>query len=255
MSEATGNDKTDVPVGGSAARGGGGPVAHAQADHDRPARTADGDAAGHARPARRGHGAAADRGRPGRRLAPVLGGDRVHTRLHDHHAVLRQARRHVRAEEVLHRRDHHLPRRVGAVRPVPVDGAADHVPRYPGPWRGRPDGRRDGDDRRYRAAPAARQVHELLHGRDDAGHDRRPAGGRVDNHRVLVAVDLLHQPAARRGRACLPDGDPAHARSPGGAPHRLPGRRPARRDRDVGHPGRHLGRHRVQLDLGPGPRR
>ena len=61
----------------------------------------------------------------------------------------------------------------------------------------------------------ARQVHELLHGRDDAGHDRRPAGRRVDHHRVLVAVDLLHQPAARRGRACLPDGDPAHARSPG----------------------------------------
>ena len=97
---------------------------------------------------------------------------------------------------------------LGAVRPVHLDDRADHLPRHPGPWRGRPDGRRDGDDRRHRAAPAARQVHELLHGRDDARHGRRPAGRRLHHHRVLVAVDLLHQPAARRRRAGLPDRRP-----------------------------------------------
>ena len=69
-----------------------------------------------------------------------------------------------------------------------------------------------------------------------------------------LALDLLHQPAARRRRAGLPDRHHEAAAPPGRAPDRLPGRHPARRGRDRGHPARHLGRHRVPLGLGAGPR-
>ena len=180
---------------------------------DRAARAADGDPAGHARQPHREHRAAADRGRPGRGRAPVLGGDGLHPRVHDHHAVLRQARRHVRAEEVLRRRDHHLPGRLGAVRPVADHGRADRLPCHPGPGGRRPDGRRDGDARRHRGAARARPVHELHDGRDDARHHRRPAARRVHHHLVLVALDLLHQhPAGRRG-AGLPARHPARTRA------------------------------------------
>ena len=126
------------------------------------------------------------------------------------------------------------------------------VPGAAGPGRGRTDGGRDGDPRRDRAAPRARQVHELLHGRDDDRHRRRPAARRVDHRLVLLALDLLHQPAGRRGRAGLPVGHAQGAGPPGRAPDRLPGRRAPWRDRDRRHPGRHLGRHRVPLALDAG---
>ena len=226
---------------------------------DHPARAAAGDPAGHARQPHREHRAAADRGGPRRGRAPVLGGDRLHPRVHDHHAVLRQARRHVRAEEALHRRDHHLPHRLGAVRPVAVHGRAHHVPRAAGPGGRRADGRRDGDARRHRGATRARPLHELHDGGHDARHHRRPAARRLHHDQLLLALDLLHQPASGRRRAGLPDGRPAHAGEEGQPQDRLPGRVTAGRGGHVIDPARDLGRNRIPLGIGadhrPGPAR
>ena len=210
---------------------------------DHPARAAAGDPAGHARQPHREHRAAADRGGPRRGRAPVLGGDRLHSRVPGRHAVLRQARRHVRAEEVLRRRDRDLPGRVGAVRPVAIHGRADHVPRHPGPGRRRADGRRDGHAGRHRGAARARPLHELHDGGDDARHHRRPAARRLHHRELLLALDLLHQPAGGRGGAGLHHLHPAPAREAGEPPGRLPRRRPARRGRHLARPAGHLGRN------------
>ena len=48
-----------------------------------------------------------------------------------------------------------LPGRVGAVRPVAVDGRADHLPGHTGAGRRRADGRRDGHAGRHRGARAS----------------------------------------------------------------------------------------------------
>src|SRR6478735_6536448 len=77
---------------------------------------------------------------------PTIVGD------HGVDAVVRKARRHVRAQAHVPRGDPDLPGGLDAVRPEPDDGRADRVPRDPGPRRRRPDGRRAGDHRRDRPA-------------------------------------------------------------------------------------------------------
>ena len=241
----TGPANTGPGPGGRGHERGGRAVPPAARGDDRAARAAAGDPAGHARQPHREHRAAADRGRPRRGRAPVLGGDRLHPRVHGHHAVLRQARRHVRAEEVLRHRDRHLPHRLGAVRPVAVHGGAHRVPRAAGPGGRRADGQRDGDARRHRGPARAREVHELHDGGDDARHHRRPAARRVHHHRLLLALDLLHQPAGGRRGAGLPAGHPARSGQEDQPQGRLPGRVAARRGRDLADPAGHLGRDAV----------
>ena len=102
------------------------------------------------------------------------------------------------------------------------------LPRAAGAGRRRPDGRRDRDPRRAGVAPRARQVHGLHHGRDDGRHDRRPAGRRLHHRPLLLALGLLHQPAARRRHARLPGQGAPAAAAPDRAQDRLPGRWAAR---------------------------
>jgi len=97
------------------------------------------------------------------------------------------------------------------------------------------------DHRGPGVTPGAWPVHGLHHGRDDDRHDRRTAARRLHHRQLLVALDLLHQPADRRRRPGLPGRDPPPAEAPGRAPGGLPGR---------GHPGRGDDRDRAGLDVG-----
>ena len=131
----------------------------------------------------------------------VLGGHRLRARIDHHHPALREARRHVRPEEAVHGGDRAVPGRVGGCAGLsPVDGRADLVPRH-----SRGSARAAswcsaiaiiGD----LVSPRERgQLHGLHHGRDDARHHRRAAARRrVITDTLLLALDLLHQPADRR---------------------------------------------------------
>ena len=87
------------------------------------------------------------------------------------------------------------------------------------------------------------KLHELHDGGDDARHHRRPAARRLHHRKLLLALDLLHQPAGGRGGAGLHHLHPAPAREAGEPPGRLPRRRPARRGRYLARPAGHLGRN------------
>ena len=178
---------TDAPLTGSRAQDG---LHRAHARHV-PRR---------ARPDDRLHRAADDRRRPRRPRPPLLGRHGVPARLDRLDAALRQARRHVRAQARLPRRDPDLPRRLDARGPEPVDGPADRVPRAPGNRRRRPDGRRAGDHRRHRPAARARPLHgpDRLRVRRRLG--RRPAARRLPRRQPLVALGLLREHADRSGR-------------------------------------------------------
>ena len=142
-----------------------------------------------------------------------------------------------------------LPGRLGTVRAGALDRPAHRVPRRPGPGRRRADGRGDRDPGRSGVAARARSVHGLHDGHDDAGHDRRAAGRRVHHRQPVLALDLLHQHAGRRGRAALPGGHLAPAAAHGEAQDRLPGCRPARAGRHRDRAADHLGRQPVRMGL------
>ena len=79
-----------------------------------------GDAAGRAGPDHRRHRAAHHRQRSRRPVPPVLGGHRLHPGQHGDDPGVGQARRPVRPQVPVHRRDRDLPGRLGAVRAVPA---------------------------------------------------------------------------------------------------------------------------------------
>ena len=108
----------------------------------------------------------------------------------------------------------------------------------------------DRDHRRPGLAAGAGPVHGLHDGGDEPGHDRRPAGRRLHHRQPVLAVDLLHQHAGRRGRADLPVPHLAPAPSQGPAQDRLPGGRAARGGRRLGRAADHLGRLPVRLAVG-----
>ena len=155
---------------------------------------------GRPRPDDRLDGAADDRVRPARREPPLLGRHRVPDRLDRLDADLREARRHDGPQAALPGGDRHLPRRLDAGRAEPVDAPADRVPRPAGRRRRRPHGRRAGDHRGHRPAPRPRQVH----GADRLGLrrrlGRRAAARRLPRRQLLLALDLLRQPADRPAR-------------------------------------------------------
>ena len=72
-----------------------------------------------------------------------------------------------------------------------------------------------------------------------------PLLGGFITDQLLLALDLLHQPAGGRRRAGLPDGRPAHAGQEGQPQNRLPGRVTAGRGGHVIDPARDLGRNRI----------
>ena len=73
-------------------------------------------------------------------------------------------------------------------------------------------------------------------------------GGFITDH-LGLALDLLHQPAARRGRAGHGQHRAAPAARSGPAPDRLPRRRAADRRHHLAGAAHHLGRHAVRLGL------
>ena len=162
-----------------------------------------------ARPDDRVDGAADDRRRPGRPAAPLLGGDGIPAGVDGGRAAVRQARRSLRAQAGPAGRDRALPGRLGSVRVGAEHAAADRLPRRAGARRRRPDRGDDGRRRRPRRAARPRPLPGPVR-RGVRGLDRRRAAARrLLRRQPLLAVDLLHQPPARRGRArgdldCLP---------------------------------------------------
>ena len=154
-----------------------------------------GDVPGRARPDDRLRRAADHRRRPRRPEPPLLGGHVVPAGLDGLDADLRQARRHVRAQARVPRRDPDLPRRLDARGPLADDDRADRLPRASGDRGRRPHGRRAGDHRRHRPAARARSLHgpDRLRLRGRVGG--RPAARRLPRHPSLVALGLLRERA------------------------------------------------------------
>ena len=139
----------------------------------------------------------------------------------------------------------------------------------PGPGRRPSDPPRAGDPARGLPAAPAWDGDGHLGARHHGRADRGPDGRRLDHRELLVALDLLHQPALRRARPGagerVPDGRPAtgrrrgpdplpvrraRARAPGGGHRLAPGRtrsgRAARLVRVLGdHDPHGRGRHRA----------
>ena len=233
---------------GNATRDGRRATPRARAD-DRVRRAHAGHVPGGAGPDHRLHGAADDRRRPRRPQPPVLGRDGVPARIDGLDPDLRQARRHVRAQARLPGRDHHLPDRLDAGRPEPVDDAADRLPLPAGGRRRWADGECPGNHRRHRAAPAARP----LHGADRLGLRRRlgrgAAAGRLLRRPDLVALGLLRQHADRHPGGADRDLQAAPAHTAHAPPHRLLRRGAADRGRRCADPAHELGRQPVRLEL------
>ena len=122
-----------------------------------------------------------------------------------------------------------LRRRVAARRAVAEHGAADRHPRHPGPRRRRPHGPRPGRDRRHHPAARARPVRGSLRRRLRSLQRHRPAARRLLHRAAVVALDLLHQPAARHRGLPHPRRRPAPAEPAPEEAHRLARRRPPRR--------------------------
>ena len=143
--------------------------------------------------------------------------------------AVRQARRPVRPQGRPPGRPRDLPGGLGAVRRVAEPHATGRLPRHPGPRRRRPAGQHDGRDRRRRAAARARQVPGLLRGGVRPRERDRPAARRVLHHDSVVALDLLHQPAARRPGVRRARRHAAEQHREEASPGRLPRRQSARR--------------------------
>ena len=92
-------------------------------------------------------------------------------------------------------------RRVGAVRAGDLAARAGRVPRAAGARRRDPGPGRDDDDHPGVPAGRAGQGQPGTDRADAAGARARPGDRRRAGRRAVLAVDLLHQPAGRRGRA------------------------------------------------------
>ena len=202
---------------------------------------------------RRG-GDAHHRRRPRGPGAPGLGHDGLPHHRDHRHAALRQARRHLRAQEALHHRDLDLHRRLGAVYLRDVDGDPRALPRGAGPRRRWPVLAGAGDHRRHRAAPRAREVPGLLPRRLRHRLGARPGHRRLlrrpgdhPRHRRL-ALGLPRQRADRHRRPRRRVEDAAPAPPPPRPPHRL-GRRGPVVGRPRAAPPRRRAGPRVGLDV------
>ena len=109
--------------------------------------------------------------------------------------------RSLRHQAPLHALDRPLPGRLGAVRRRLVGRVADRLPRAAGPRRRHADAGRH-DDPHARGRAAARRPRDGDHRRaDDARPDPGPDPRRLAGRRLLLALDLLHQPPDRHRRA------------------------------------------------------
>ena len=180
-----------------------------------------------------------------------MGRHGIPARVDDRRASVREARRPLRPQDRPADGDRDLPRRLGALRAGAGHGPADRLSCAPGNRRRRPDRDDHGRRRRHRAAARARQVPGAVRCRLRRLDGDRPAARRLLRRPPLVALDLLHQPAARDR---LARGHRSGIPSAGGAGpprDRLP-RRGAPRRRALGDRALHEPR-RDDLGLGIGP--
>lgn len=169
---------------------------------------------------------AADRRRPRRLLRLLVAVLRLPARRDRHPARLRQALRHLRPQAGPDRRFGPLPPRLPALRARLEHGRTDRVPDRPGPRRRRPPGH--GPDARRRPLPAQaapEDTGEAVHGVGHLG-DRGPGDRGTARLVRRLALDLPHQPAARRGRpvAARPPSPRARAGRPRAAGRASTGR-------------------------------
>ena len=131
-------------------------------------------------------------------------------------AVLRQARRHVRAQERRPHRDRPLPRRLAGLRHGVVDGEPDRRPRAAGHRRRRADGLGLCDDRRTVRAARPGEVPGLQLGGLHAVLGARPGGRRLHHRSLRLALGVPRQPAdrdCRRGADRVRDAEAARTKS------------------------------------------
>lgn len=217
------------------------PSGRVRAAHDR--RAAARAAVVRARPDDRVDRAADDRRRPGRPREAVVGRHRVPAVVDRRAAAVRQARRSVRAQDRAAGGDRAVRRRLGALRACAGHDAADRAARAAGARRRRADGRHDGGDRRSDSARRARPLPGDVRRRVRDRDRDRAAARRVSRPASVVALDLLHQPAARRARVRGDRRGVQAAHRIRAAPDRLRRRRVPRHRahlrRAVHEPGRH----------------
>ena len=201
-----------------------------------------------------GHGRAVRRRRPRRLHVVPLAVLDLPARAGDLGAALRQARRSLRPQAVDAVRRRAVRARLAAVRRRLGDDLADRLPAGAGPRRRCDRADRDDDHRRHLHVAGAGD-RAGLHGQrlGDRGPGRPDPRRRLLRHHRL-AVDLLRQPAARRGRRVGAVATLRGERRAPPAPDRLPRLGPARRRRHPAAPGPPRGRGRVGVGLAGQPR-
>ena len=132
-----------------------------------------------------------------------VGVDRLHARARDGDPAHRLGRRPLRHQAPVHALDRAVRRRLGALRAAWQPRSLIALPRPAGPRRRHADAARH-DDPDPRRRPAADRPRDGHHRRADAARpDLRPDPRRLAGRRRLLALDLLHQPADRRGALLL----------------------------------------------------
>ena len=141
------------------------------------------------------------RRRPRRADAVLVGLHGVPARDDGDRADLREARRRLRAPAAVHHRDLHLPLGSALCGARAGHDAARRLPRGPGSRRRRLDPARARGDREHRPAARPRPLPGTDRRRVRRRVDHRPCGRRLHRRQHELALDLLRQPARRRGRA------------------------------------------------------
>ena len=180
--------------------------------------------------------AADHRQRDRRPDAPVVDRHRLPAGDHGRRAAVRQARRHLRPPHRAAGGRRHFPHRLRPVRHGAEPARADRLPHHPGPRRRRPHRHRHRRRGRHRSAARARPLPGLLRRRVRHLDGARPAARRLHRRSVHLALDLLHQPAARPAGAGRHQRDVQAASAADRGEDRLRGRRAARHCPDLRHP-------------------
>ena len=130
---------------------------------------------------------------------PLLGSHRLSPGADGRHPAVRQAGRPVRPQAGVANGHRGLPGGLGAVRSEPELTQLIVFRGDPGAGRRRTDRQHPGGDRRRRSSPRAGPLPGNLRRRVRAREHCRPAARRVLHHAPVLALDLLHQSAARGG--------------------------------------------------------
>ena len=189
-----------------------------------------------------------------RARVPVLGGDVVSADQHRGRSAVRKIRRSLRPQGRPAGGGRGVPAGLRALRHRAGHAAADLASRRAGHRRRRADGGHHRRDRRRHPAARARALPGILRRGVRLRDHRRPAARRLLRRSPELAIDLLHQPAAR---GAGDDRDRRGSAVRGGPPpprHRLCRRAHAHRRAQRRHPVRRPRRHHLRLDVARHPR-